>query len=218
MQPPSSPRGRPRDPTKREAVLDAALALFLQQGPDAVTIDQVVAESGVSRATVYANFPDKAAIVEAVILRETDRICATKLGPDQPRSDYAADSFKQALIEFGIRLLRFLSDPQLIRFEWLIAATTRNAPALGLRFYTAGPGRSRETLTRIIKAGHARNLISARDPDAAATDLVGLWQGFLRTENAYGQLPLPGDAQLRKRATHGVNQFLRLYAPAAPKK
>lgn len=49
-------RGRPRDPAKREALLEAARKLFLELGADAVTVDQVIAGAKVSRATYYNNF------------------------------------------------------------------------------------------------------------------------------------------------------------------
>ncbi|HWR81629.1 MAG TPA: helix-turn-helix domain-containing protein, partial [Pseudomonas sp.] len=44
--PPSS-AGRPKDPAKREAILDAAKRLFLQKGYDGSSMDAIAAEAGV---------------------------------------------------------------------------------------------------------------------------------------------------------------------------
>ena len=62
-------RGRPRNPAKQVALLDAARALFLEHGPEA-TMEQVIARAGVSRTTLYANFPNKGALIEAMFARE----------------------------------------------------------------------------------------------------------------------------------------------------
>ena len=51
--------GRPKDPGKRAAILDAAKRLFVAQGFDGVSMDQIASEAGVSKLTVYSHFGDK---------------------------------------------------------------------------------------------------------------------------------------------------------------
>ena len=45
-------RGRPKDPAKREAILDAAKALFIAQGFAGTSMDAVATEAGVSKLTM----------------------------------------------------------------------------------------------------------------------------------------------------------------------
>ena len=52
-------RGRPKDPAKRAAILDAAEKLFLSQGFTGTSMDAVAKEAGVSKLTVYSHFSDK---------------------------------------------------------------------------------------------------------------------------------------------------------------
>lgn len=54
---------------RREALLEAASRVFLQNGIDA-PLEAVIAASGVGRATLYRNFPDRVALVAALIERE----------------------------------------------------------------------------------------------------------------------------------------------------
>jgi AcrR family transcriptional regulator len=55
--------------SKKEQIAEAALPLFLQNGFKGTSIDMVVKSSGVSKATVYNHFPDKAALMlETLIL------------------------------------------------------------------------------------------------------------------------------------------------------
>jgi TetR/AcrR family transcriptional regulator of autoinduction and epiphytic fitness len=53
--------------SKKNHIVECALPLFLQSGFKGTSIDQVVKQSVVSKPTVYNHFPDKAALILAVI-------------------------------------------------------------------------------------------------------------------------------------------------------
>ncbi len=205
---PARGRGRPRDLAKREALLDAGTALFLRDGAGTVTMDQIVAAAGVSRATLYGNFADKGALLAAVIARQSRRIATDAWARDNRSAD-----LETALIVFGTGLLRFLAEDETFAFERLIGQAARAEPRYGAEFFAAGPGRARAVLTDLITAGQERGVLRAADPRQAANDLMGLWQGFWRIEVMYGDRAAPGEDEVRELARHGVNQFLRLYRP-----
>ena len=53
----------------RDAILAAARALFLQQGPMAVSTDQIRRQAGVSTGSMYHHFPHgKASVIDAIFL------------------------------------------------------------------------------------------------------------------------------------------------------
>ena len=60
-------QGRSREKVRR--ILDAADALLAREGADALVTSRVAREAGVAVGSVYAYFPDKEAIVEALALR-----------------------------------------------------------------------------------------------------------------------------------------------------
>jgi len=60
---------------RRAVLLDAADAVFTEHGITA-PLDLVVERAGVGRATLYRNFPDRAALVEALLQRTVCRIQA----------------------------------------------------------------------------------------------------------------------------------------------
>ncbi|WP_245793210.1 TetR/AcrR family transcriptional regulator [Hydrocarboniphaga daqingensis] len=66
--PPAAPRGRP---SSREAMLDAAVAVTLEQGASRLTLDAVAKRAGVSKGGVMYNFPTKEALLEALLERLT---------------------------------------------------------------------------------------------------------------------------------------------------
>jgi TetR/AcrR family transcriptional repressor of mexJK operon len=199
-------RGRPRDPAKRKALLDAARALFVEHGVDAVTMDQIIAAAGVSRATLYGNFADKGALLEALIARESEQAVS-----DAWVGETAPAEMEGLLRLFGEKLLEFMVDPEKLGMERIISGAAQTFPHLIDRFYAAGCGGARARLRQLIMAAGEAGLVRAEDPDQAACDLVGLWQGFLRIETALGVRPPPTDVELKAQAAHGVRQFLRLY-------
>ena len=51
--------GRPRSERADRAIIDAALSLFAEPGPEGLCIEQVAARAGVGKATIYRRWPGK---------------------------------------------------------------------------------------------------------------------------------------------------------------
>ena len=52
---------------KRELILTAATALFLELGYDRTSLARIAERAGVSRATLFKQFPSKAALFDAIV-------------------------------------------------------------------------------------------------------------------------------------------------------
>lgn len=63
-------RGRP---SKKAHIVEAACGLFTQQGYQSTSIDQVVVTAGVSKPTVYSNFPTKLVLWETALASLTEQ-------------------------------------------------------------------------------------------------------------------------------------------------
>jgi AcrR family transcriptional regulator len=70
--PPLSTRSRKRE-ERRDRVYEAALALFVEQGFAATSMEDVAARSGLARATVFNHFARKALFLEEWALRRRQR-------------------------------------------------------------------------------------------------------------------------------------------------
>lgn len=65
--PQRDPGGRPRDTTRDEAILDAAIAILAEVGYERMTMDMVAVRAKAGKATVYRRWPSKGEmVVEAV--------------------------------------------------------------------------------------------------------------------------------------------------------
>lgn len=61
-------------PDRRQQLVDAAEACIARVGLEKATVDDIAAEAGVSRATVYRHVRDRDELVLAVFAREADRL------------------------------------------------------------------------------------------------------------------------------------------------
>lgn len=76
-RPPGPARRRLAPEVRRRQVLDAAVAVFSEQGFQAASMDAVAARAGVSKPSVYAHGGTKEELFTACLRRESDRLLRT---------------------------------------------------------------------------------------------------------------------------------------------
>lgn len=69
--PPPARAGRPVDPARRRAVLEAVGELLREQPYDAVTIEQIAGRAGVGKQLIYRVWGSKAEVVAQAVLQGT---------------------------------------------------------------------------------------------------------------------------------------------------
>jgi TetR/AcrR family transcriptional repressor of mexJK operon len=152
--------------------------------------------------TLYSHFSDKTALFETAVEREMIRLARTQvaLAPDQ--------SLRDALIGFGLGLMRFLTSHGPANYYSVLAGELRRHPELARRFYDLGPAVTLRNLAAMLRSAVANGRISLADPDRAAEQLFGLWQGVSNYQLA---LDLDNEAlvaDIPTRVTSGVDLFL----------
>lgn len=206
-QPSVKPLGRPRDHTKAEAILDASWRLFLAHGIEAVTIEAIATEAGVSKGTIYSYFSDKQALFQEGVRREMAKIEAAQAFDSVA---IAGDYLEDTLIAFGIGIMEFLASDPAVDFYNSLSGELRRNPELARLFYDAGPGRTRANLAAILAAANT-NQLDIDDPEAAAEILFGMWQGFTNFQLALGIEPQKIREGIATRVQQGVRRFLKAY-------
>jgi AcrR family transcriptional regulator len=83
-------RGRPRDPRRRRAILDAAMGLIAEVGYDRMTVDAIAARSGVSKPTLYRRWPHGKPELVADAIRERHAAAGTPPDTGSLRGDLLA--------------------------------------------------------------------------------------------------------------------------------
>lgn len=92
----------------QQAILDAARTLFSRYGLD-VSMDAVAQAAGVGVGTVYRRFPDRRALIQAVVTDRIDHVSGLveRAAKDIAGSDPAAawDAFFRGFIDSGLPLM-----------------------------------------------------------------------------------------------------------------
>lgn len=198
-------RGRPQDNSKTVAILDSARSLFLTKGPN-VTLDEIATSSGVAKATLYAKFKDKKAIIEAVIRRESDLTITA-----EQFTRFSQMPISDALNEFGLQYLAFINNRDLLNWDRLIAALELQNSDLPKRFFDLGPGRGQSLLTKLIEQAIVSGQLSQCNPAQAADTLTGLWLGFVNLEIKLGVRAPLTKSEMKDRVTQGIKNFLIIH-------
>lgn len=198
-------RGRPRDESKRDALLKAARGLLLEKGVE-VTTEEVAAVAGVAKATLYAYFKEKDDLIEAVIKHESEQVIGDELVLVHP-----GKSFDTVIQNFGVKYVRFVNQTDVVGWDRLITHGAKRSPELPHRFYDAGPGRWHDLLITLISTGVALGRLKALDCDQAAEDLTALWMGSTSLRLKLGVSAPLNDGDILKKVDHGLSVFNRFY-------
>lgn len=202
--------GRPRDPAKYNAIVEAARAAFFARGFHAATIEEIAQAAGVSKVTVYSRFGDKETLFEEVIRVESARMAAMF------DAEMAAGiSLEEQLNAFGLALASFKFSEEHVAIDRVLMNEIAQSPALAQRFFSAGPKLCMGRLNDVIGEAAARGEIEIDDPGLAADDLVGLWLGPGDLEIKLGLAPLPEADALRRRVHRATRLFLKMVGSKA---
>ena len=197
--------GRPTDEAKREAILAAAADSFFAHGFAASSIEQIAADAGVSKVTIYNRFGDKRALFIAAVERECEQLRGNLEMPQ-----VASGNLRDRLTAIGEAMTAFLSRPKMVQFERRIAAETEHEPSVGKAFLVAGPLRMKRAFAALISAMHDAGDIEVDDPELAAEQFASMCKGMGDLERRFGADPDP--QRNRERIAGAVEVFCRAYA------
>lgn len=98
----SAKRGRPRNVETEKAILAASYDLLLENGFGAVTVEKIAERAGVSKATIYKWWPNKAAVVMDGFLSAASARLPVP----------ATDSVLQDILDHAKNVTRFMTSPE----------------------------------------------------------------------------------------------------------
>jgi TetR/AcrR family transcriptional regulator of autoinduction and epiphytic fitness len=151
----------------REMILGAAAELFLEVGYDRTSLARVAASAGVSRATLFKQFPTKAELFEATVLAAGG---TTDLEPVDP----STDDFVAGLVQLGRAYADVLARPGMAGLMRTIIAESPRFPELRERTFDFGALPVLGALRRYLRAADAAGTADVDDPEVAATQLLGM--------------------------------------------
>lgn len=198
------PRQLDRGVARRQAFLTAAREVFLEQGYEAASVNDVVRRAGGSLATLYAQFGNKEGLFLAVTQDQHDRFVRDII-PD------CVDNLplQEGLTKMGEQYARAVLTKENLAFFRIIIGEGRKFPELLQRYMTAGADRVRANVSSYLKASAP----AIKDTDAAASSFMQLMGGRLQYRSLADQAFKPTDAELRQHVRDNVDLFLNGVLP-----
>lgn len=199
--------GRPKDLGKRAAILDAAKRMFTAQGYDGVSMDQIAAEAGVSKLTVYSHFGDKEALFAAAVKAH----CEAGL-PDSLFEVAAEVPLRERLLQIGRAFYAMVSGPEAIAGHRILCTPQITTSSLPRLFWEAGPKRMQLAFAALLERRIAAGELVIDDVPRAAAQFFTLLKGEPHAQLVFGCCDRPDAKAVEAHLVASVDLFLRGYA------
>ena len=207
---PAAP-GRPKDPEKRAALVEAAGRLFCENGFEAVSLEAIAQAAGVSKLTIYSHFGDKEGLFTAAV----EARCEAQM-PNGLFKRPVDLPLRDALLQIGQAFadLVYSDDAiQLMRTMAAQAAQTAAPTRLAQLYFAAGPKRTLEEMEGFLAAAQQRGDLRAGPAGVAAEEFFVLLKGVAHLRCLLGlQCPPNGEGR-RQHVERCVETFLSAHAP-----
>lgn len=169
-------RGRPSAAAVKEIdrrILDAAWTCFTARGFDAVSMDMVAEQAGVTKATLYARHEGKAGLIEAVVF---DRLARWSAQSSRARG-IVGETLADKLRHYGRSLLRWSRNEEIVAIGQLLRGRDGVGDELGRRLHSVLRAPMLDLLAEAI-AAHVPPRPGATSPRLAATLFMGMLLGY----------------------------------------
>lgn len=201
---PLSPRGQ----RKWDQILEGAGEVFAAEGFGGASVDEIARRAGISKATMYRYFPDKAAIFNAYVRRELVRQTEHLLAIDLDHG-----TLQQALTQVARGYIAFKLSSFARSIYRIAVSESERFPEIGQAFFESGPDEARRRLAPVLAAAMARGELAEGDPDVAAFQFFELCKAKLFYRSLFCRECDASDAAIHSQAELATRIFLKAYAP-----
>jgi TetR/AcrR family transcriptional repressor of mexJK operon len=164
-------------PSKHDAITQAASDMFLAEGFERVTLDQIAQRAGVSKQTIYSHFADKEALFKAICTELTEKLTIPL------RKSVSEGDLRSTLTRLGEDTLAMMLHPASLDLHRLVMSAAVRFPELGRVAYEAGAMRMIHDLSTLLvqRSRIGDGLAEALDDERArilAEQFIGMLRGF----------------------------------------
>jgi AcrR family transcriptional regulator len=197
-------KGRNKSQVKRNAIISAAADLFMEQGFDSTTMDDIAKSADVSKQTVYSHFQSKEALFGASIENKVQEFNLTE-------EFFARDiSCEAMMLDLAAHLNDLLTSDGPIKMFRLCAATAPTHPMLSKLFFENGPQNINRLVTNYLSSQNDIGSLVIDDVDVAARQFTFMIKGDAHHMLLFNMRP-PSKKKTAAYLTSCVNVFLRAY-------
>lgn len=194
---------------KFDQVIEGARTVFLRDGFEGASVDDIAAEAGVSKATLYSYFPDKRVLFIEVAKGECQRQA------DEAEALVALTAPPEIVLPVAARRIVdfFLTEFGRSTFRICVAEAER-FPELGQEFYATGPGLLNERISAYLTGAVEREELVIEDIPLAASQFAELCKADIFPCVCFGIKRDYSEADRARVANGAVEMFLARYGVA----
>lgn len=199
-----------REDDARARILDAAFAAFMENGYAASSTLDIATRARVSKRELYALVGNKQEMLIACISTRANRMGV----PADLPVPHDRETLARLLIEFGMQILRELTDPAVVAVFRLAIAEAVNSPEVARTLDSVGRETPRAALRQIMSQAQKSGLVEGKPVDLAEQFAALLW-GNLMVGLLLAVVDRPSSREIATRAREATAAFLELHAPAS---
>jgi len=164
----SKPRWERRKDARPQELLAAALDLFVERGYAATRLDDVAAQAGVSKGTLYLYFENKEELFKAVVRENVVPILGEAEAMVDNFEGHSADLFREIILGWWERI----GATKLAGITKLIMAESCNFPEVAQFYHDEVISRGHAMIIRMLERGIARGEFRDIDVSEAKDVLI----------------------------------------------
>jgi AcrR family transcriptional regulator len=197
------------DSAKRRQIIEGARSVFLAQGFDAASMNDIARAASVSKGTLYVYFNNKEELFESIVEEECDAQAEGIFDLDPNDHDVEA-----VLTRMGVAYVKFLCRPEKASAVRTVIAIADRMPEIGKRFYESGPAEGIARLAAYIDAQVEAGVLKVEDSKIAAAQFMESTHAILFKPIVFNFAPAPSDEQIERSVRIAVQVFLAAYRAA----
>ncbi|MFO1168990.1 MAG: TetR/AcrR family transcriptional regulator [Rhodoblastus sp.] len=194
------------DSAKARQILDGARRVFLAEGFDAASMNDIARVAGVSKGTIYSYFASKDALFAALV-REDKRQQAEQLSI----YDDLNGPIEEVLPRVAFALMDLILEPAHIAQTRTVTAVAARFPEIGRAFYEAGPEYGHRRIAAWLERRAAKGELAIENFELAAEQFFNLAQGVLFKKMLFAGQPKPPAEEIRATVEAASQVFLKAY-------
>ncbi|KIS44757.1 TetR/AcrR family transcriptional regulator [Kosakonia radicincitans] len=197
---------------RRQAIIQAAVEVFQEQGYERTSMNEVARRVGGSKATLYNYFASKEELFAAVV-RTFSTQFLTQAASELASAESQLLSLEEKLTRFGTSMLQVLtgSNPALQLYRIVVGEAGHSD--IGALFRESGIRESMETLARVMGDAVQQGELRDAEPMLLASQFTALVRAETDALLLKREIPLFSREQISAMVTRAVRLFL--YGAAA---
>lgn len=193
---------------RRDAIIDAGLALFQEMGYERTSMNEVAKRVGGSKATLYNYFSSKEELFETVV-RRYSTLFLTEAAAELQDTGPGKLTLEEKLTRFGEKMLSVLTSENQAMQIYRCVISEAGHSDIGRLFFESGPKESMEKLSELFAEAMNNGELAPANPMLRASQFTSLIKAETEVMLFSREVPRCTDEQIRQMVKNGVSLFMK---------